>query len=460
MIERPGIAGARIVVVGGGLAGLAAAVWAVDGAASVTLLERRPRLGGATWSFERRGISFDNGQHVFMRCCEAYRGFLERIGSGGNVCMQRRLEVPVLRPGGRAGAIRRTAGPAPLHLLAAVATYPHLSRRRRLAVMRAALALRRLNPNDATLDRLTFGAWLADRGQDAATIAAFWDLIVLPTVNVPAAEASLKLAAMVFRTGLLSRADAADIGWATVPLSVLHGDAARRALEAAGAEVRTSAAVRGVRGGPSGRPVVELDSGTLEADAVVLAVPHDAAAALLPPGSVANQERLNQLGTSPIVNVHLVYDRPVTELPLAAGVDSDVEFIFDHTAAGGLNDGRQCLTISLSAAERYIGRRSADLVEHFGAEVARLIPPAAYARITESMVTRERAATFAGIPGSHALRASARTALGGVFLAGAWCDTGWPATMEGAVRSGQQAAQLAVNVVGAASPKPQPAVAA
>ena len=446
--------GRSVVVVGGGLAGLAAGIEAADRGAAVTLLERRPRLGGATWSFEHRGISYDNGQHVFMRCCEAYLRFLERIGSAGDVRLQSRLEVPVLRPGGPAGAIRRTRGPAPLHLLAAVATYPHLPRRRRLAVMRAALALRRLDPDDAALDRSTFGEWLAAHGQDAATIEAFWDLIVLPTVNVPAAEASLKLAAMVFGTGLLSRSDAADIGWATVPLSVLHGGAARRTLEAAGGEIRTGAAVRGVRTGASGRPAVELDGELIEAGAVVVAVPHEAAGGLLPPGAVAGQERLGDLGTSPIVNVHLVYDRPVTELPMAAGTGSDVEFVFDHTTAAGLDDGRQCLTISLSAAKRHIGRRSADLVEHFGAEMARLLPAAAGARVTESMVTRERAATFVGAPGTHALRAGVRTALGGVFLAGAWCDTGWPATMEGAVRSGVEAGRLAVESAAAAPPAP------
>jgi len=205
---------------------------------------------------------------------------------------------------------------------------------------------------------------------------------------------------------------------------------------------------------------VELDGGHLEADAVVVAVPHDAAAGLLPPGSVAGQDRLGELGTSPIVNVHLVYDRAVTELPMAAAVGSDVEFVFDHTAAGGLDDGRQCLTISLSAARRHIGRRSPDLVEHFSAEMARLLPAAAGARVTESMVTRERAATFAGAPGSHALRADGRTALPGVFLAGAWCDTGWPATMEGAVRSGLGAAQLATEFAEAAPGAPEPAVAA
>ncbi|MCE2524637.1 MAG: hydroxysqualene dehydroxylase HpnE [Acidimicrobiia bacterium] len=442
----------RVVVVGGGLAGLAAGVEAADRGAAVTLLERRPRLGGATWSFEHRGISFDNGQHVFMRCCDAYRRFLERIGSADKVRLQSRLEVPVLRPGGPIGAIRRTAGPAPLHLLASLLTYPHLGRRRRLRVVRTAMALRRLDPEDPALDCMTFGDWLAARGTDTATVEALWNLIVLPTVNVPAAEASLKLAAMVFRTGLLSRADAGDIGWAKVPLSVLHGDAARRTLEAAGADVTTGAAVRGVRPGPDGRPVVETDGRPIEADAVVVAVPHAAAGPLLPAGAVASQERLEELGVSPIVNVHLVYDRPVMELPMAAGVGSDVEFVFDHTEASGLDDGRQCLTVSLSAARSYIGRRSPDLVRHFEAEMARLLPAAGGARVTDSIVTRERAATFFGAPGTHELRPGARTALAGVFLAGAWCDTGWPATMEGAVRSGVEAARLATGFAAAARP--------
>ena len=446
----------RVVVVGGGLAGLAAGVEAADRGAAVTLLERRPRLGGATWSFEHRGISFDNGQHVFMRCCSAYRRFLERVGSAGNVRLQRRLEVPVLRPGGHAGAIRRTAGPAPVHLLASLLTYSHLTARRRLGVIRAAVALRRLDPDDSELDRTTFGDWLAARGQDAAAVEALWNLIVLPTVNVPAAEASLKLAAMVFRTGLLTRADAGDIGWATVPLSVLHGDAARRALEAAGAEVTTGAVVRGVRPGPGGRPVTETDGRLIEADAVVVAVPHDAAGALLPAGTVAGQERLGDLGVSPILNVHLVYDRPVMELPMAATVGSDVEFVFDHTEASGLDDGRQCLTISLSAARAYIGRRSPDLVAHFEGEMSRLLPAAAGARVTDSIVTRERAATFFGAPGTHALRPGSHTAVPGVFLAGAWCDTGWPATMEGAVRSGVEAARLATEFAAATPASPEP----
>ena len=447
--ERAGAAGAsshraRVVVVGGGLSGLAAAVEAADGGAAVTLLERRPRLGGATWSFERNGIWFDNGQHVFMRCCTAYRAFLERIGSADGVWMQNRLDVPVLAPGGPVGSIRRTPGPAPLHLAPALLAYPHLSLRQRLAVLRAGLALRRLDPDDPALDDMTFGDWLSAHGQDATATETFWNLIVLPTVNASAADASLKLAARVFVTGLLTEAGAADIGYARVPLSALHGDAARRALEAAGGEVRSRVPVKAVRAGAGGMEV-QTDEQVVEADSVVVAVPHDALAPLLPPGTVAAQNRLVELGTSPIVNIHLVYDRPVTDLAFFATVGSDAQFVFDRSDGAGLDDGRQCLAVSLSAAESYIGMASADLVSHFTAELARLLPAAAAANVTDSIVTREHSATFLGVPGTDSLRVGAESGLGGVYLAGAWSDTGWPATMEGAVRSGIEAGRLAAR---------------
>ena len=176
---------------------------------------------------------------------------------------------------------------------------------------------------------------------------------------------------------------------------------------------------------------------------MVLAVPHSAAGPLLPPGSVHAQERLGELGASPIVNVHLVYERPVTDLAIAAGVGTDVQFFFDRTEGAGLDDGRQCLAVSLSGAESCIGRPSADLIAHYAAEIARLLPAAADTAITESVVTRERAATFFGGPGTHSLRTGPVSRLPGVYIAGAWTDTGWPATMEGAVRSGIRAGRLA-----------------
>ena len=227
-----------MVVIGGGLAGIAAALQCAGAGASVTLVEVRRRLGGAAYSFEREGLRLDNGQHVFLRCCTAYRALLERLGSEPLVSLQRRLEIPVLRPGAKRAVLRRGRLPAPLHLARALARYPHLTLAERSSAARAALALARLDPSEPALDRLTFGEWLAEHGQGPAAIGALWDLIALPTLNLPAAQASLALAAFVFRTGLLASASAGDIGFHAAPLGQTIDEPARRALERAGVEVK------------------------------------------------------------------------------------------------------------------------------------------------------------------------------------------------------------------------------
>lgn len=429
-----------MVVVGGGLAGLAAAVDALDGGARVTLLERRPRLGGATWSFARDGISYDNGQHVFMRCCGEYRSFLDRIGSGDKVFLQDALDVAVVSPDGRSGSIRRDRLPVPLHLARTLATYPFLSVTQRVAAVRAAVALGRLDPDDDSLDDRSFAQWLTSKGQGADAIAALWELIVLPTVNVRVDEASLKLAARVFVTGLLTEAGGADIGWTRVPLAELHGDAAGAVLRDGGATVRTGARVRRVTPAEAGRLTVDVDGTELTADAVVVAVPHDVVDELVPAGTVAHQDRLAELGVSPIVNVHLVYDRRVTDLAFAAGLNSPAQFVFDRSEAAGVGDGAQCLAVSISGADDEIGRSPAELIATMSGAVAALFPAAAEAEVLHSMVTREVAATFRGRPGTDALRPAAETNVPGLMIAGTWTDTGWPATMESAVASGREAA--------------------
>jgi squalene-associated FAD-dependent desaturase len=422
----------RAIVVGGGLAGISAALELADAGAEVTLLEARSRLGGATFSVERDGLWLDNGQHVFLRCCTAYIALLRRLGVESDVVLQERLSIPVLAPDGRRGELSRTGLPAPLHLASSLLRYPFLSPTERLRTVPAALGLGRIDLDDPALDERTFGAWLRDHGQSAGAVEALWNLITLPAVNLPADEASLALGAKVFKTGLLERADAGDIGYAAVPLQRLHGDAAKRALAEAGAEVRVGAAV------------TTLDE--LDADAVVLAVPHQAAAALLPDGAVPNDP--SGLGASPIVNLHVTYDRRVTDLPFAAGIRSPVQFVFDRTGSSGLERG-QHLAVSISGASGYESRSVGDLRAEFEPALAALFPAARAARIERFFVTREPEATFRGVPGTHRLRAGTRTAVPGLFLAGAWTDTGWPATMEGAVRSGRAAAREALAYAGA-----------
>jgi predicted NAD/FAD-dependent oxidoreductase len=494
--EAAGDGAPHVVVAGGGLAGVAAAIALCDGGARVTLAEARPRLGGATCSFTRGGLTVDNGQHIFLRCCTAYRDLLDRLGVTAKTVLQDRFDVRVLTPSG-AARLRRRGLPAPLHLAGALATYPLLTRRERAGAVRAALAFRRLNPADPAADEQRLGDWLDARGQGPRARRALWDLFVVSSLNVAGDDASLALAAMVVKTALLGGPGAADIGVPTVPLGELHGQAAGTLLRRLGATVLTGAKVAaitplspepGAAGGPgrfrvtlrraapdateSAAPATSgLDTGvtgatdgattardyppdgSLAADGVVLAVPPPQAAALLPaaaagrPGSSGDPGGWSGLGESPIVNVHVIYDRPVTSLPFAAAVGSPVQWIFDRTDISGCDRG-QYLALSLSAADEYAGRRTQSLRETFLPAIEQLLPAARAADVTDFFVTRERRATFRQVPGTAALRPGAATPLGGLALAGAWTDTGWPDTMEGAVRSGLEAARTIMADLG------------
>jgi squalene-associated FAD-dependent desaturase len=443
----------RAVVIGGGLAGTTAALALADAGLQVTLTEARPRLGGLAFSFKRGELAVDNGQHVFLRCCTAYQWFLDRIAARDLVTLQDRLDVPVVdAKTGRLGRIGRTALPVPLHLAASLARYPHLSLRERASVGRAALALRGLDLADPALDRTDFGSWLTARGQSARTVEALWDLVGVATLNATAADASLGLAAMVFKTGLLSDPAAADIGWASAPLGDLHDGRARAALDAAGVRVLLRSRATAITADGGLRQVgVETGPGRTEqlaADTVVLAVPQREAHGLLPDGAVKDPEKLLRIGTAPILNVHVIYDRQVLDRPFVAALGSPVQWVFDRTTSSGLTGGGQYVALSQSAAQDEIDLPVAELRDRYLPELARLLPAARGAEVRDFFVTRERTATFAPTPGVGALRPGPVTQDPALFLAGAWTATGWPATMESAVRSGLQASREALSALG------------
>jgi squalene-associated FAD-dependent desaturase len=477
----------RVAVIGGGLAGITAAIALAEAGAAVTLLEARPRLGGATSSFARDGLVVDTGQHIYLGCCTAYRGLLDRLGMTTHAPIQDRFDVTVLAPGPtprsagsggttpltprsagsggttpltpRRGRLRRTALPGPLHMLPALGRYPFLSLAERASVARPALAMRRVDPAAPGVDEQRFGDWLAARGQSNRARRALWDLFTVSALNIAGDDASLSLAATVVKTGLLGQKNAADVGVPALPLGELHGDAAATLLAKLGAQVLLNAKVAAIEPGGAedvrfqvrlARPPDDAaDATEIPADAVVLAVPHEAAARLIPPGALpeATMAGWADLGASPIVNVHVIYDRPVLDLPFAAAVDSPVQWIFDRTRISGLDRlstpasyRPQYLAISLSAADEYVDVPAAVLREQFVPALAELLPAAREAQVTEFFVTRERRATFRQAPGTARLRPRAGTRLPGLVLAGAWTDTGWPDTMESAVRSGLAAA--------------------
>ena len=399
----------RVVVVGGGLAGLAAALDLAESGWEVTMLEARPTLGGAVQTLpEREGDPSpppDNGQHIALGCFEEYLAFLDRIGEAGSV-LRRRLALPVIAEDGSVAVI----GPSPVALL----RYRHLPLRDRLGILRTLLALRR-EPED---DSRTFGELLRSLGTSERAIDRFWDVFVRPALNLSTDEASAALGVFTVRTALLGPRSAADLVLPLRPLGVMHGDAAGRTLEARGATIRT-----GVR-------VASLDE--LDAEAIVLAVPPRECARLL-------GEPEPDVEDSPIVSAHLLFDRAILPYPLAAFLGSDAHWVFDRGALTGEQPqaGGQYLTVVSSGVPELLEIRGRELVDRL---VGQLTDRLGDAELLWSRVSREPYATVALRPGVH--RPGAATARPDVVRAGAWTDTGWPATMESAVRSGRVAAAL------------------
>src|SRR6185437_6508020 len=308
-----------------------------------------------------------------------------------------------------------------------------------------AFALRRTDPASLDVDEQGFGHFLRQKGQSQAAIDRLWSVISTATLNIAPDDASLALAAKVFRTGLLETNDGADLGYAMVPLGRIHDELARKALAAAGVTVLDSTKAEPLADGARSITIVDRSGqrSDLAADAIVLAVPHDVAATLLP--APHHPTAFGKLGHSPILNIHLRYDRPVLDGPFLAAVDTPAQWIFDRTAASGLDGppGRY-LAVTVSAADALAETPTRELAVLFEAELARLLPKTKDARLEEVFVTREQHATFRQERGSAPLRPGPATSMPGVYLAGAWTATGWPDTMESAVRSGINAARLVV----------------
>lgn len=435
-----------VIVVGGGLAGISAAIRLAEQGTSVTVYESRPRLGGATYSFQRGELTVDTGQHVLLRCYHHYLSLLATIGADHLVTFQRRLDIPVLSPGAPAAAIRRSPhAPAPFHLAAALAGYAALSVTERMRAVAAAAALRHVDPDDPATDAVPFGTWLRRHRQSPRAVRRLWALITVAALNLEPDEASLALAARVIRSGLLENATAGDIGVPLVPLGALHDQPARVAFDRLGIRLHCGQRVRAIDRGGAG-VIVRTDAAEQEAEAVVIAVPHAEAARLVPEEAAPRRAEWENLGDSPIVNVHVLYDRQVTEFGFAAALDSEVQWIFDKTAVSNVDHG-QYLVSSISAADACIALPAQKIRDDQLAALRLLLPRTRAARVLDAFVTREPRATFRQRAGSARLRPEARTNWPSVVLAGAWTSTGWPDTMEGAVMSGAKAAELLAQPV-------------
>jgi squalene-associated FAD-dependent desaturase len=398
----------RAAVVGGGLAGLAAAIELADAGHEVTLYEARPTLGGKVQTLPRREGDPepppDNGQHVALGCFTEYLGFLDRVGSLPAV-RRGPLALPVIDERGRVATI----SPGLRSLLA----YGHLPFGDRLRIAR--LLARLPEPRFEE----TFGDFLRRHGQSDAAVARFWDVFVRPALNLRADEVDAGAAVFTVRTGLLAGRGSSDLVLPLAPLGEVHGEAAERALLAAGASIRLGERVD--------------DLGTLDAEAVVVALPPEESARLL-------GEPEPGLEHSPIVSIHLHVDRPILRHELAALLGSDAHWVFDRgRLTGRMPERGQYLTVVSSGAPELMELRGRELVERI---VGQLTARLGRAELLWSRISREPEATLAQRPGTR--RPPAGEVRPGVARAGAWTD-GWPVTMENAVRSGRAAARAVLS---------------
>jgi len=430
------VAKGRVAVVGAGLAGLSAGVDLTDAGYDVELFERGRLLGGRATSFEIGGHEVDNGQHVFLGCCDRFVAFVTRLGMASDLHLQARFDALVIARDGTRSRLRAARVPAPWHLMSAFAGYKHL---RWGSKRRVALALARAR--DACASSGSFAHWLARTGQDEDALRAFWRPFFVPALNAPLERMSARDAGFVMLTAFLGDARAARFGFSTVPLARIARAAADR-LNAVHLATPVTALARTADGSVAG---IVLDGGDRrDFHGVVLALTPPALAHLLCDPAAYGVASLDGYESFPIVDVHLWHDRGSLGFDFAALLDSPVQWIFEKAPG--------YLCCSLSAATDDVRLSNDELVQRSWREVVRAIPLLDGAQLVLGAATRTPQATF--LAKLDVARASAATTIPNLALAGSWTDTGWPDTMESAVISGKNAARLLVDALSSGNRAP------
>lgn len=417
----------EVIVIGGGLAGLSAAAALGGEGYKVRLLESRPFLGGRATSYQAGSETIDNCQHVLMRCCVNLLDFYQRLGVTRDIVFYR--EFFFLEPGGRASVMRRSLG--------SFLGLRFLSLPEKLAIVRGLLAIRREHSTRSDLDSITMRQWLEEKRQPARAIDRFWRQVLVSAVNEDLERMAARHGFQVFQMAFLSHPDSYHMGVPSVPLARLYSTDAWRQLGNVEILPRNPVQQALVENGRV--RAVATSVGELTADFYISAVPFERIAAVVP--EVAGEIGLAQFEHSPITGIHLWFDRPITDLPHATLLDRTIQWMFNKS------QGRY-IELVVSASRSLVEARREDVIELAVRELAEFFPAVKDAALEKAHVVKEVRATFSAKPGLEKLRPGNRTSLPNLFLAGDWTRSGWPATMEGAVRSGYLAAEAVTAAAG------------
>lgn len=427
---------ARIVVIGGGLAGLASAA-ALGGAGhSVVLLESRPFLGGRATSYEvgngEEAEFIDNCQHILLRCCVNLLDFYKRLGVEQDITFSR--EFTFIEPGGRKSLFRSGVLPAPMHFAGSFLGLSFLNFGEKLALARAMRAIEN-ERGRADLDRISMQQWLDEKRQPARVIERFWRQVLVSAINEELDQMAAAHGFQVFWLGFLASKTSYEMGVPAVPLGKLYASEAWKRIGNVELRLRAPVSRIAVRSGVADAAIVADEE--IRGDYFVSAVPFERIGGLIPELGIDT----TAFEHSPITGIHLWFGRPVTDLPHATLLDRTIQWMFNK------HEGRY-IQLVVSASRSLTEMPRADVIALAVKELAEFFPEAARAKLEKAHIVKEIRATFSAKPGLEAHRPGNRTVIPNLFLAGDWTKSGWPATMEGAVRSGYLAAEAVTAAAG------------
>jgi squalene-associated FAD-dependent desaturase len=419
----------KVLIAGGGLAGLSAAAALGSAGADVELFEMRPFLGGRATSYnapaagEEAAETIDNCQHVLLRCCVNLLDFYKRLGVRERIQFYR--EFYFLEPGGQISVLRRGRLPAPFHFAGSFLRMHCLDRADKLRIARALSALRRERTRRKDLDRISMLDWLLQKRQTPRAIDRFWRQVLVSAVNEDLDRMAAMHGFQVFWEGFLAKPDAYEMGVPSIPLAQLYSEDAWKRFP--NVHIHQRAAVERIDAGG-----FIVNGERCSADAYICALPFERLEAVGLPAP--------QLEHSPITGIHLWFDREITNLPHATLLDRTIQWMFNK-------DSGRYLQLVVSASRDLTSLSRTEIVELAIGDLRLYFPRVRDARLVKSHVIKEQRATFSAAPETEAKRPGPVSSIPRLFLAGDWTRTGWPATMEGAVRSGYAAAEFAAAAI-------------